>query len=590
MNKIKVFVILFSILLLAFAHSLFAKAEWTVLVYMAADNNLSQSAFKDINEMETVDYSDSINVVVQVDPNDNLSYPPYFSEARRYYIKYDENPDSIGSRLLDNLGEIDTSAPGELSSFANWGFDKYPSRKKMLIIWDHGNGWRQDNVHSIKSLCYDNSHNSRMSVARGELAEGIANINENIDILIFDACLMQMAEVIGEIYNGCDIVMGCEMDVPSDGIFYGDYSWSPDSKYGLLNYISKFPVITSTELAKEIVSRYIGSYVSGVQTGGNTSMSAIDCAKFDEYFLPSVRDFSLKFADTTYYDSFHSAYDNCHLINSDKCVDSRQFFRNLSDLASDSLSIMAAEVEAYIDSVVIKSLAYVNNSIDDEIGRFAINLPKYINNFSDWQLYSNLEFVKRTRWDRFIAFFHKDYPNSNVSPIINKFSVHDKGEYIQASWEALAPTFIDYELRIITENDFTQNLLPRDYSINYFDTTLSSGYYELVLTAIDEFSNEQDTARTIEVKSDNFFAFYPNPFKAKKYDKAYFLCSSKNWENPSIKIFNQNGEMVEKIMLEPTEKQVKKIEYNAGKLASGIYFSLLTNADSVRKIKFAIIH
>ncbi len=38
------------------------EAEWTILVYMAADNGLNNHAIEDIQEMESAMFSDEINV------------------------------------------------------------------------------------------------------------------------------------------------------------------------------------------------------------------------------------------------------------------------------------------------------------------------------------------------------------------------------------------------------------------------------------------------------------------------------------------------------------------------------------------------
>ena len=42
-------------------------AEWTVMVYLDADNNLESAGIDDINEMEIVGSTTEVNVVVQVD-------------------------------------------------------------------------------------------------------------------------------------------------------------------------------------------------------------------------------------------------------------------------------------------------------------------------------------------------------------------------------------------------------------------------------------------------------------------------------------------------------------------------------------------
>ena len=42
-------------------------AEWTVMIYLDADNNLESAGIDDISEMEMVGSSDDVNIVVQVD-------------------------------------------------------------------------------------------------------------------------------------------------------------------------------------------------------------------------------------------------------------------------------------------------------------------------------------------------------------------------------------------------------------------------------------------------------------------------------------------------------------------------------------------
>ncbi|PIP08843.1 MAG: hypothetical protein COX51_02100, partial [Syntrophobacteraceae bacterium CG23_combo_of_CG06-09_8_20_14_all_50_8] len=43
------------------------KAKWTVMVYMAGDNNLDGAALRDIAEMAKVGSTKDVNVLVQLD-------------------------------------------------------------------------------------------------------------------------------------------------------------------------------------------------------------------------------------------------------------------------------------------------------------------------------------------------------------------------------------------------------------------------------------------------------------------------------------------------------------------------------------------
>jgi len=76
--------------------------SWTVLVYMAADNNLAEMGRLDINSMESVPQPEGLNLIVQAD----------FPEgAKRFRIQQD-NSEDISSPVLANLGIIDSANPG----------------------------------------------------------------------------------------------------------------------------------------------------------------------------------------------------------------------------------------------------------------------------------------------------------------------------------------------------------------------------------------------------------------------------------------------------------------------------------------------
>lgn len=48
--------------------------EWTIIVYMAADNELESAAISDLNEMENVDLPDELNLLVLLDRCGRLEF------------------------------------------------------------------------------------------------------------------------------------------------------------------------------------------------------------------------------------------------------------------------------------------------------------------------------------------------------------------------------------------------------------------------------------------------------------------------------------------------------------------------------------
>lgn len=94
------------------------KAQWTVLGYLAGDNDLEGAAIEDINEMEEVGSTDRVNVVVQVDRAANYNQSNNnWRTTRRYYITQGTDQRRITSKLLKDLGETNTGDSRFLKDF-----------------------------------------------------------------------------------------------------------------------------------------------------------------------------------------------------------------------------------------------------------------------------------------------------------------------------------------------------------------------------------------------------------------------------------------------------------------------------------------
>jgi hypothetical protein len=89
------------------------KKQWTVMVYLAGDNNLTDASVFAMTEMKKVALNDQVNIITQFDPNDD------FLPTQRYHIGRQDTPDNIRP-LLNDI--IDTSEDGgftEESAFAD---------------------------------------------------------------------------------------------------------------------------------------------------------------------------------------------------------------------------------------------------------------------------------------------------------------------------------------------------------------------------------------------------------------------------------------------------------------------------------------
>ena len=261
-----------------------AAKKWTIMVYSNADNNLDADLSNDVLEMERAGLSDNVNIVVEID---RLNKP-----ARRYCVtSRDANskPDDWGfsGRMVKDMGEIDMGDPKELVTFAKWACDNYPAAKYMLLIQNHGSGWKKRKADTFRGISYDDQ--SGHNISTKELGSAVQTISslmgKPIDIFATDACLMQMLEVDYEIKDFVRFIVSSEETVPGPG-------WSYASIFAP---IMKDPKINARELASMIPQAYAESYKASAKD--STTMSAVDCSFIEELFN-AVDSFATAYLET----------------------------------------------------------------------------------------------------------------------------------------------------------------------------------------------------------------------------------------------------------------------------------------------------
>lgn len=262
------------------------------MVFMAADNNLEVGGELDMNEMETVGSTDNLNIVVQLDRNGKYSQDSEmkWSGCRRYLVKKDSQPKKVTSPILQDLGPIDTATPESLLSFVKWAKQNYPARKYALILWNHGTGWKEiqpDVEASIMpteeaagvspfnnisyNISYDDTSGTSMDIPTlGEtLVKAKELLGRNIDLLGFDACLMQMLEVAHESSASALFQVGSADLEPERG-------WPYDA---FLRKLAAEPSMGGRELGTAIVDTYRASYQMGTQGNTAVTLSLLDLSK-----------------------------------------------------------------------------------------------------------------------------------------------------------------------------------------------------------------------------------------------------------------------------------------------------------------------
>lgn len=182
-------------------------AKWTVLLYSAADNNLTSAMVDDVKEIETVGSDSYTHIAAQVDQGGDIG-------AARYRLEKSSDPSQISSPVLEDMGQVNMSDPGTLADFIKWGVKTYPAEHYMVIISDHGNGWN--------GAVEDDSHGGWMKP--GDIRQAFevaqADTGKKIDILGMDACLMANAEFAHEMKDSVDYLVASEQTEGADGWNY----------------------------------------------------------------------------------------------------------------------------------------------------------------------------------------------------------------------------------------------------------------------------------------------------------------------------------------------------------------------------------
>lgn len=283
---------------------------WTMMVYMAGDNgkifddggqimcDLQSFGWRNLADMAAVGSTDQVAIVAQYDTLDNRRYTP------RFFI----DGTKPAGRLVQTVPPVNTGDPRNLTDFIVWAATSYPARSYALILWNHGTGWKEDDVYAryrekvkkavkqgetrsgargarllhnslfletageimaieddeTRGICYDDSSmdflDNRKMVAALQDAE--SRIGRRISLLGMDACLMSMVEVAYQLCDCAEVMVGSQEVEPGEGWPYA----------AILRKLVDNPRMSARKLGAHIVQAY-GAYYMGLTRGGGGSIT-----------------------------------------------------------------------------------------------------------------------------------------------------------------------------------------------------------------------------------------------------------------------------------------------------------------------------
>ena len=204
--------------------------KMTLLVYMAADNDLESYAIQNLKAMEHASF-ENMNVLVLLDrAQDYDETNDAWTDTRLFELVHDETDSNfIISKRLDCpiLGisstrqtELDMGNYNVLRNFITFAKNEYEAEKYSLIIWGHGTGWRyspvSENHVSSRAVAIDDKSGSYMSVSQ----MGRALKNQGLCVVGFDTCFAGVFENVYEIRNSAAYTVASPGVSPSTGWNY----------------------------------------------------------------------------------------------------------------------------------------------------------------------------------------------------------------------------------------------------------------------------------------------------------------------------------------------------------------------------------
>ena len=410
------------------------KKQWSVMVYLAGDNNLDSAGVVDLKEMKKVGSTPEINVVAQFDRQGKEG-------TKRFFLR---KGTTLNKDAVQDLGETNTGDPSVLKGFIQWGIKNYPANQYLLIVWNHGNGWSDDNVYRlarnqmkhrvvrrgetvatpagasgepvsmrrIRIISGQNFHRSlfRTPIERAVTQRGIAyddnaedfltnvemkkvltsvrkTLNHKIDILGMDACLMSMAEVGYQLRDSVQFTVGSEQTEPGDG-------WPYDR---ILKELAARPTMTPQALSSLIVKKYLASY----RTADGVTQSACDLnqsAQLATAISELGKELQNNLSDPVIRSAIAQSRIQVQAYEIPDYIDLTDFCILLEQNTSQP-GILAAcrQVSKAISEEFVVASGYKGGSLQHSHG-----VSIYFPQTKISPLYATLDFARQTRWDEFL--------------------------------------------------------------------------------------------------------------------------------------------------------------------------------------------
>ncbi len=354
--------------------------NWTIMVYMAADNDLEPFAILDLNEMEAATLPFEASVLVGVDriPGYDTSNGNW-TDSRVGVIDHDANNSQVGSKL-SSVGELNMGNPATLTAFIDWAVQERPAQHYALVIWNHGDG--------VDGVAFDESSGND-SLSFREIRDAIAaSIPGSLDFVGFDTCSMAFIEQADALADVAGFMVASQELEPGEGWDYE--SW-------LSTAFADGAAIDAQTLADAAVNNFQDTY----SDQHDVTLSALALEQ-----IPSVTQALEQFIDASHratpqdWAAIKKAYFQAAYFSSSKSVDLGDF-ANILELQGNLSPEISTAVTALSSSADASVIAATKNM--DHASGLSIFWPSYRpNDFLETYAAQDIPMLDTVRWDAFL--------------------------------------------------------------------------------------------------------------------------------------------------------------------------------------------
>ncbi|MDR1896311.1 MAG: hypothetical protein LBR10_05930 [Prevotellaceae bacterium] len=245
-------------------------SQRTVLVYMAADNNLYNNAKTDIREILKSTIPVGNNLLLYLDA------PSWSADSiPQLYLIQEGRLTSVKQYRPHN-----SASPEVLNEVLKDAVLSFQAESYGLVLWSHGTGWLPEKgFDSIKSQRMASCDNPLIkSFGKEEMQEInivdlAATLPVKFEYIIFDACLMSSIEVLYQLRNKAGIIIASPSETLVDGYPYDKilpFLFDITPRYAeiaqtYMNYYKNKTGILQSATIAVVATKYLESFAATVK-------------------------------------------------------------------------------------------------------------------------------------------------------------------------------------------------------------------------------------------------------------------------------------------------------------------------------------